>query len=105
MEKRSAYNDYDSIAVAYARFNDNNPWNAYYERPAALALVGTVAGLRVLDAGFGAGSHSAALVERGASVIGLDRSPGLLAVPRDRLGAAARPTSPNCCPLSMARST
>ncbi len=87
VEKRSAHNDYDSIAPAYAAYTDSNAWNAYYERPASLALVGAVAGLRVLDAGCGAGSHSAALRERGAIVTGLDKSSGLLAVARDRLGA------------------
>ena len=55
-------NDHDAFAVAYARCNENNAWNAYYERPAALALVGEVTGQRVLDAGCGAGAHTAALV-------------------------------------------
>lgn len=87
VEKHSAHNDYDSIAPAYTAYNDNSPWNAHYERPASLALVGNVTGLRVLDAGCGAGSHSAALLERGAIVTGLDKSPGLLAVARVRLGA------------------
>lgn len=44
-------NDYDRFAVAYDADNENNAWNAYYERPAILALMGEVAGLRVLDAG------------------------------------------------------
>ncbi len=87
VESHSAPNDYDSIALAYAAYTENNVWNAHYERPASLALVGTVAGLRVLDAGCGAGAHSAALLDRGALVTGLDKSPGLLAVARDRLGA------------------
>jgi len=71
VESRLAHNDYDSIAPAYAAYTDNNVWNADYERPASLALVGTVAGLRVLDAGCGAGAHSAALLERGAIVTGV----------------------------------
>jgi SAM-dependent methyltransferase len=83
----AAPNDYDRFALAYAQANDSSPWNAYYERPASLALVGAVAGLRVLDAGCGAGAHSAALLERGAIVTGLDKSAGLLAIARERLGA------------------
>ena len=48
-------NDYDSFAEAYAASNENNLVNAYYERPAMLALAGDVAGRRILDAGCGQG--------------------------------------------------
>lgn len=48
-----AENDYDAFAAAYDADNEVNAWNAYYERPAILALVGDVAGLSVLDAGCG----------------------------------------------------
>ena len=56
-------------------------------RPASLALLGDAAGQRVLDAGCGAGAHAAELVKRGAHVTGLDKSAGLLAIARQRLGA------------------
>lgn len=69
--------DYDAFAAGYARDNERNPWNAHYERPAVLRLVGDAAGRRVLDAGCGAGALSAALVERGA-VVGVDHSSALL---------------------------
>ena len=39
-------NDYDSFAEAYAASNEDNLVNAYYERPAMLALAGDVAGRR-----------------------------------------------------------
>jgi SAM-dependent methyltransferase len=81
------YNDYDAFAHGYTQDNDNNASNAYYERPASLALLGDVADQRVLDAGCGAGTHAAELIRRGASVTGLDKSPGLLAIARRRLGA------------------
>jgi len=81
-------NAYDAFAVAYSRDNENNAWNALYERPASLALVGEVAGKRVLDAGCGAGAHAAALVGRGAVVTGMDSSAGLLTIAAGRLGAA-----------------
>jgi magnesium-protoporphyrin O-methyltransferase len=45
-------------------------------------------GARVLDAGCGVGGLSAALAERGASVVGIDISPNLLEVARDRTPAA-----------------
>lgn len=83
-------NAYDEFALAYAKSNESNAWNAYYERPAVLGLVGDVAGQRVLDAGCGAGAHTAALVERGAQVIGIDSSAGLLAIAANRLHGAAR---------------
>jgi len=63
-------------------------WNAYYERPAVLAMVGDVPGKRVLDAGCCAGAHAAALLERGARITGVDSSAGLLTIAADRLGEA-----------------
>ena len=60
-------NDYDSFAEAYTASNETNLLNAYYERPAMLALAGDVAGGRILDAGCGAGPLFAALRDRGAS--------------------------------------
>ncbi|QUX27432.1 class I SAM-dependent methyltransferase [Nocardiopsis akebiae] len=79
-------NDYDSFAGAYAADNENNIQNAYYERPAMLALAGDVTGRRILDAGCGAGPLSAALRDRGADVTGIDASAGMLALARRRLG-------------------
>ncbi|MGW7452438.1 class I SAM-dependent methyltransferase [Streptomyces sp. NPDC054787] len=82
-------NDYDSFAEAYSAENENNLLNAYYERPAMIALAGDVAGRRVLDAGCGSGPLSAALRDRGADVTGIDASAGMLALARRRLGADA----------------
>ncbi|WP_240529615.1 class I SAM-dependent methyltransferase [Streptomyces mangrovisoli] len=79
-------NDYDRFAEAYAAENEHNLVNAYYERPAMLALAGDVAGRRVLDAGCGSGPLSAALRDRGAQVTGIDASAGMLALARRRLG-------------------
>ncbi|WP_086725289.1 class I SAM-dependent methyltransferase [Streptomyces carpinensis] len=79
-------NDYDSFAEAYSAENENNLVNAYYARPAMLALAGDVAGRRILDAGCGSGPLSAALRDRGAVVTGIDASAGMLALARRRLG-------------------
>ncbi|MFF8941749.1 class I SAM-dependent methyltransferase [Streptomyces sp. NPDC014864] len=79
-------NDYDSFAEAYSAETENNLVNAYYARPAMLALAGDVAGRRILDAGCGSGPLSAALRERGAVVTGIDASAGMLALARRRLG-------------------
>ncbi|MCO5972937.1 class I SAM-dependent methyltransferase [Actinoallomurus soli] len=83
---RDRVNDYDGFAEAYSAVNENNLVNAYYERPAMLALAGDVAGRRVLDAGCGSGPLSAALRDRGAVVTGIDASAGMLALARRRLG-------------------
>ena len=78
--------DYDSFAEAYAAETEANLINGYYTRPAMLALAGDVAGRRILDAGCGAGPLSAALRDRGALVTGIDKSAGMLALARRRLG-------------------
>jgi ubiquinone/menaquinone biosynthesis C-methylase UbiE len=83
---RAAANDYDSFAEAYSAENEVNLFNAYYERPATLALTGDVAGRRILDAGCGSGPLFAALRDRGAIVTGFDSSAGMLALARRRLG-------------------
>ncbi|AHG44432.1 methyltransferase [Rhizobium leguminosarum bv. trifolii CB782] len=83
-------NDYDAFAAAYDADNEVNAWNAYYERPAILALVDEVAGLSVLDAGCGGGAHALALLERGAVVTGIDASAGMLDIAQRRLEGRAR---------------
>ena len=82
-------NDYDSFAEAYSAENEASLLNAYYERPAMLALAGDVAGRRILDAGCGSGPLFAALRDRGAIVTGFDSSAKMLQLARRRLGPAA----------------
>jgi SAM-dependent methyltransferase len=82
-------NNYDSFAEAYTASNENNLINAYYERPAMLALAGDVAGRRILDAGCGSGPLFAELRDRGAIVTGIDKSAGMLDQARRRLGDGA----------------
>jgi ubiquinone/menaquinone biosynthesis C-methylase UbiE len=85
----SLVNDYDSLAEAYTAENETSLMNAYYERPATLALAGDVTGRRILDAGCGSGPLFAALRDRGATVTGFDGSAGMLEEARRRLGADA----------------
>lgn len=82
-------NDYDSFAEAYSAENEHNLVNAYYARPAMLALAKDVTGRRILDAGCGSGPLSAALRDRGAVVTGIDAGAGMLALARRRLGDEA----------------
>ena len=86
----SRFNDYDILAEGYARENETGPANAYYDRPAMLALAGDVAGRRILDAGCGSGPLSAELRDRGAVVTGIDMSAGMLELARQRLGDDVR---------------
>jgi SAM-dependent methyltransferase len=79
-------NDYDSFAEAYSAENETSLVNAYYERPAMMALAGDVDGRRILDAGCGSGPLFATLRDRGAVVTGIDASAGMLALARRRLG-------------------
>jgi SAM-dependent methyltransferase len=85
----AAANDYDSFAQAYSAETEANLINAYYARPAILALAGDVAGRRILDAGCGSGPLFAALRDGGAIVTGFDSSTGMLELARRRLGADA----------------
>jgi ubiquinone/menaquinone biosynthesis C-methylase UbiE len=82
-------NDYDRFARVYSDDAEDNAYNALYERPESLRLLGDVAGLKVLDAGCGSGAHAAALMTRDAIVTGIDKSSGMLALARERLGNAA----------------
>lgn len=86
---QAAANDYDSFAEAYSAVNEVSLLNAYYERPATLALAGDVAGRRILDAGCGSGPLFAALRDRGAILTGFDKSAGMLELARRRLGDGA----------------
>ena len=86
---QAAANDYDSFAEAYSSENEVSLANAYYERPATLALAGDVAGRRILDAGCGSGPLFAELRDRGAIVTGFDASAGMLELAGRRLGPDA----------------
>jgi SAM-dependent methyltransferase len=75
---------YDAMAREYAADVESNAYNALYERPGLIALLPSVAGLRVLDAGCGSGPMSAWLVEQGAEVVGFDASPEMVRLARER---------------------
>lgn len=81
--------DYDSFAAAYSASNENNLFNAYYERPEMIRLAGDVAGLDVLDAGCGSGLLMDALRAMDAVVSGFDLSPAMVELARQRLGRDA----------------
>ena len=80
---------YTELAARYDKRIDTKAHNAYYERPATLALLGRVAGLRVLDAGCGVGKYAEILSDAGAEVVGLDANARMLERARRRLGVRA----------------
>ena len=80
---------YDAMAADYAADNDDNAFNSGYERPATIALLGAVAGQRVLEVGCGAGPLTEWLVDQGATVTAVDISPAMLDLARARIGDGA----------------
>jgi SAM-dependent methyltransferase len=84
-----AYHAWEAMAQAYADRLETKAHNAYYERPAVLSLLPDLPGMRVLDAGCGPGLYADILTERGARVVGLDRSPQMVALAHLRAGDRA----------------
>ena len=80
--------EYDRLASRYDR-----RWARYVQRSTALLLEGMTPrpGERVVDVGCGTGQLLEALAQPGGRLdrVGLDRSPGMLAVARRRLGEGA----------------
>jgi ubiquinone/menaquinone biosynthesis C-methylase UbiE len=81
-----ALKGYEKLAEHYAAMIDTKPHNAFYERPATLSLLPKVRGKRVLDAGCGPGVYTQILMRRGARVVGVDVSPKMLRLARERVG-------------------
>jgi ubiquinone/menaquinone biosynthesis C-methylase UbiE len=78
---------YDSFADDFSNQASDGFHNAYYDRPACLALLGDVVGKRVLDAACGPGIYAEELVKRGAQVVGFDQSPRMIELCRSRVPA------------------
>lgn len=77
---------YDAFADEFLRHAESGFWNAHYDRPACLDLLGEVSGQRVLDAACGPGLYAEELLRRGAQVVGFDQSPRMIEICRDRAG-------------------
>lgn len=75
---------YAGFADRYAAMAPTKPHNGLYERPASLALLGAVAGLKVLDAGCGPGIGSELLARQGAEIHGFDVTPEMVALAEQR---------------------
>src|SRR5438270_5309889 len=78
---------YDEMGRGFLAHAEHSPYNAFYDRPAVLAVAGEVSGLAVLDAGCGPGLYAEELARRGASVTAVDASEEQLRIARERLPA------------------
>ena len=81
---------YDAMGSAFERHAADSAYNAHYDRPAVLATLGQVRGVRVLDAACGPGFYTEELVARGAQVAAFDASPVMVDLARRRMGGRAR---------------
>lgn len=79
---------YETFADEYEDHARTAPYNALYDRPATLRLVGDVEGRRVLDAACGPGFYLEELAARGADLLGCDASPRMIELARQRAGDA-----------------
>lgn len=75
---------YDAFAEAFLDHAEDGFYNAHYDRPACLELLGDVAGKHVLDAACGPGLYAKELARRGARVTGFDQSPRMIEISRQR---------------------
>ncbi|OBB60008.1 SAM-dependent methyltransferase [Mycobacterium sp. 852013-51886_SCH5428379] len=75
---------YDTFADDFLDHARGGLYNAHYDRPACLALLGDVAGRTVLDAACGPGLYAEELSAAGAHVIGFDQSPRMTELARLR---------------------
>lgn len=80
---------YDRMAEDFLTHAEDGAYNAHYDRPAVLELLGDVAGRRVLDAGCGPGLYAEELLARGAEVAGFDASTAMVELARARVGDRA----------------
>ena len=64
---------FDGFAEEYERHAADGAYNAWYDRPAVLELIGDVTGQRVLDAGCRPGFSAAQLLASGAEVVAFAR--------------------------------
>ncbi|MFG2836069.1 class I SAM-dependent methyltransferase [Streptomyces zaomyceticus] len=81
---------YDGFAESFAREAAVSAYNARYDRPTVLGLIGDVNGLDILDAGCGPGLYLSELAARGARPFGIDQSADMVRLTGERLGSLAQ---------------
>ena len=86
MSDQAGRPQYEAFADEFLEHAEDGFFNAHYDRPACLSLLGDVTGKRVLDAACGPGLYAAELIRRGADVTGFDQSPRMVEICRERAG-------------------
>lgn len=81
---------YDAMGRGFLDRALDGAYNAHYDRPAVLAALGPVRGLRVLDAACGPGIYTGELVARGATVTAFDASAVMTDLARARVAGRAQ---------------
>jgi SAM-dependent methyltransferase len=76
------------MSSVYREANDEGAFNAFYERPGTIALLGDVRGLRVLEVGCGPGALTSWLVDNGA-IVTADVSQEMARLASERVGDRA----------------
>lgn len=77
---------YDGFAEEYLAHASNGAFNAQYDRPAVLAVLGSVRGLAVLDLECGPGLYAQELLAQGARrVVGVDGSAEMIRLASQRV--------------------
>lgn len=78
---------YDTFAEDFLGHARDGFYNAHYDRPACLPLLGDLDGRRVLDAACGPGLYAEEMARRGARVVGFDQSQRMVEICRGRVPA------------------
>lgn len=76
---------YDVFADEYLDHAQAGLFNAHYDRPTCLGLLGDVDGAMILDAACGPGLYAHELTVRGAHVVGFDQSPRMVELAQQRV--------------------
>lgn len=76
---------YEVFADEFLEHASQGFFNAFYDRPACLELLGDVTGARILDVACGPGLYAEELVRRGATVVGFDQSPRMVELSQNRV--------------------
>lgn len=84
----SSTRSWDKVADDWLSHADTNDYRLYYLMPRMLAMVGEVAGKKVLDLGCGEGGYTRELARLGADVTGVDGSARLIEIAKKRRDAA-----------------
>jgi ubiquinone/menaquinone biosynthesis C-methylase UbiE len=83
-EDDTSTRSWQAVADQWASHADTNDYRNEFLMPIMVAMVGDVAGLDLLDLGCGEGGYGRGLARRGARVVGVDGSPRLIEVARER---------------------